>query len=171
MRGQNSQFRLQAARPAPLPPEANMWWWHPGRPGVTTGPRWFMDKLERMDPNLSLTRNRYTNLWQVWMKKPAISNRICWGWQLLFTVSDEDLHRADGATILARLFEASAQKWGGGKEYFAAIERELERDRERYEKSSRQDAIDQSMEVFDHSRISVAMRGQSNGSKFSTYHT
>jgi len=46
----------------------------------------------------------------------------------------------------------------------------MERDREQIEQRQRQDAIDLAMPSYDHSQISVAMRGRSNGSKFSTYH-
>ena len=73
--------------------------------------------------------------------------------------------------FLAALYNASGRRWGNGREYFLAIEREIERDRETRDRARTQEAIDLAMPSFEHSQISVAMHGKSNGSKFSDYHS
>lgn len=161
------QFKMERAKPAPLPPQANPWWWHPYRLGVVEGPRYITKRLEEVDPDLRLVKNQYNGNWQVFLKSPKFRNPVCWGWKFLFPIHPAEL--GDGTGMIARLYEASERRWGSGKAYFDAIRREMEREKEKAEAQSLQDSIDQSMEVFNHSQISVAMRGKSNGSKFSTY--
>jgi hypothetical protein len=125
----------------------------------------FEKKLEDLDPNLAITRDNYNQVWCIWLRAPRFAHKLCWGWKLLFT------EKVLGDHIFARLYEASTDRWGSGKKYFEAIQREFERDREMKEKQSTQDTVDQAMESFEHSRIKVSGCGASNGSKFSTYHT
>lgn len=150
-----------------LPPEANPWWWNPNRVGLKSGPTWFMERLEEVDPNLTVTWNAYGQRWNVWARRDRIRSPICQGWMLLFHVGPEELDNR----VFHRLYSASADKWGSAKEYFLAVESQMEREREKRAKASTQDVVDQSMETFDFSQIKVAMRGPSNGSKFSTYHS
>jgi hypothetical protein len=70
-------------------------------------------------------------------------------------------------TVLARLYSASAAKWGSGQRYFASVQREIEREEEAKEKLRRQEAVDLAMPFWDHSRISTAGKGN----KFSEYHS
>ncbi len=71
--------------------------------------------------------------------------------------------------VMARLYQASQKRWGSGAKYWEAVEAAQKRDKEAEDRQNLQDSIDQSMEVFDHSQISVSMRGKSNGSKFSKF--
>jgi hypothetical protein len=85
---------------------------------------------------------------------------------LLFQVKPRELDER----VLARLYMASAQRWGDGRRYFDAIQREIEREQERKEKFLNQDAVDRAMPFWEHSRIRVGY-GKSSGSKFSDYHS
>lgn len=158
------QFGVEQKRPAPLDPEANPWWWNPGRTGVPSGPPTFTRQLEAIDPGLAITRNNFTHRWQIWMKSPQMAHRVCSGWKLLFPVDELSEH------VFASLYKMSVRTYGSAKQYFDAIERELIRDRERKERSDRARTLDEAMPFWDHSRISVGGYGQSNGSKFSDYH-
>lgn len=155
-----------------LPPEANLWWWHPNRVGVKSAPEWFKEALSKMDDNLAVTWNAYRERWQVWLRCPRLQSPVCQGWKLLF-VNEDGAHRYMplDERLFARLYQASADKWGNGKDYFRAIEREIERDAEKREASWKQETLDIAMESFDHSQIKVAMHGKSSGSKFSEYHS
>jgi hypothetical protein len=62
---------------------------------------------------------------------------------------------------------ASAARWGDGRRYFDAIQREIERQQERTEMKARNDAVDQAMPFWEHSRISTAGKGN----KFADYHS
>lgn len=163
-----SQFKQEIKKGAPLEVESHPWFWNPGRMTVPMGPAWMRAKLAGVDPGLEMTVNNYSGDYQIWMKKPQLVTKVCQGWQLLFNVHPADL--GDGDLILARLYGASRARWGDAVRYFDAVAREMARDEEKAKASELQDTIDQSMEVFNHSQISVAMRGASNGSKFSTYH-
>ena len=158
-------FSLTPAPSRVLGPETSPWYWHPGRVGVRSGPAWFMRDLERVDPELRVTWNPITQRYQLFAPKPGLRSKLVWGWTLLFTFHPLDM----GAPVIARLYEASARKWGNGRDYFRAIEREMERDRETTEARSKQLVVDQAMETFNHSQIRVGY-GRSSGSKFSTYH-
>ncbi len=162
---QPGAFPVQPVRPAIPPPEANDWWWNPGRPGVASGPPWFVRKLDEVDPQLRITWNAYKGQYQLWMPKPQLKHRICSGWLLLFNVHPADLDER----VFARLYSASQRKWGSARNYFDAIEREMERERERKEREMSQRAIDRAMPAWEHSRIRVGY-GKSSGSKFSDYH-
>ena len=160
-------FAQQVGRGPRLPSEAHPWWWHPSRVGVPEAPARYLRVLDRIDPDLRATVNNYTGEICVWAPKPTLQTKWCWGWQLLFKV-----HPSVAPDLVgAHLFEVSARKWGGAKAYFDAIEREMDRERAAQERRSQADAVDQAMEVFDHSQIRVSMHGPSSGSKFSTYHT
>lgn len=158
-------FRLAPRSLRPQGPETSPWYWHPGRVGVRSGPAWFERELEAVDAELRVTWNPITQRYQLFAPKPSLRSKLVWGWTLLFTFHPTEI----GAPVIARLYEASARKWGNGRDYFRAIERELERDKEKQEASSRQAVVDQAMESFDHSQIRVGY-GKSSGSKFSTYH-
>lgn len=156
-----------------LGPEHNRWFWNPNRIGAKPAPEWFQAKLREVDPDglVDIRWNPITERWQAFYKKPGFEHPICQGWTLLMVLQypDGSFMPLDERT-LAALYQASARRWGNGKEYFLAIEREIERDKEREEARQRQEAIDIAMPFYDHSQISVSMAGESNGSKFSTYH-
>ena len=160
-------FGQAVAKPQRLGPEYNPWWWNPSRPEAGRAPRWFADKLEAVDPTLELTWNKLTQRWQVWARKDRLQNPICRGWQLLFIHQDSDgSYLPLDERLLARLFSASADRWGNAKEYFRSVEREIERRREKQHAASLQDSIDRAMTVFDYSQI----KNIGKGSKFATYH-
>jgi hypothetical protein len=105
------------------------------------------------------------------MPAPTITFKLCPGWRLLF------VHRGpDGEylplddRLFARLYHASAAKWGSGRQYFDRIASEAARDREKAEKQARQDSLDAAMPAFEEAQIKVSMFGPSNGSKFADYH-
>jgi hypothetical protein len=124
-------------------------------------------KLDELDPALRVTWNNYKGQYQLWMPKPQLQHKVCSGWLLLFNVHPAELDER----VFARLYDASARKWGSAKQYFDAIEREILRSREKSEANMRQAAIDRAMPAWEHSRIQVSMCGPSSGSKFSEYHS
>jgi len=169
--GRATPIGLPVAKPEKLGPEYNPWFWNPNRASVRTAPEWFKRQLELMDQNLAVTWNPIWERWQVWDRCGRINHPLCQGWRLLFVHHDVDREYLPlDERLFARLYAASADAHGSGKQYFARVMAEMERDKERAEKQSLQDSIDAAMPSFDHSQISVAMFGPSNGSKFSTYH-
>lgn len=156
---------------AAKPVESLSWYWNPGRAGVRLGPEWFRDKLKMLGDELEVTWDAYNERWCIFMKQPRVTHPLGRGWTLLFKVQNADGTFAPlDEQVLGRLFFASQKRWGSGQKYWEAMEREAERERLTAEKDEFQNTMDQSMESFDHSQISVAMRGKSNGSKFSDYH-
>lgn len=165
-------FTQEIAKVQKVGPEFNQWFWHPARVGVRKAPPWFLGPLkDQMGSELDITWNPMIERWQIWSKAPGLSHPICQGWRLLF------IHNGPSGEYLpldervyARLYAASASKHGSAKAYFDRICAEFERDEEKKDARLSQEAVDQAMPFYDHSQIKVAMRGQSNGSKFSTYH-
>jgi hypothetical protein len=155
-----------------LPPESILQWWHPGRPGVRSGPAWFDKKLmEVSDGELAVTWNSYIERWQVWVKAPRIQNKYVNGWNLLFVVQNDDrTYRPLDERVLGRLYSCSMRQWGTLKAYHDAIERVEREETEAREKANWNDTLAQAMESFDHSQIKVGY-GPSSGSKFSDYHS
>lgn len=168
MQGRTESFKVPVQRPEKLGPEHNPWYWNPSRGSVKTAPDSFKDRLEAISDSLRLTWNPITERWQLWDRCPRINHPLCVGWRLLF------IHKGlDGEylpldeRLFARLYYASSDAHGSAKEYFLRVATELERDREKREKASRQDSIDSSMEIFDYSQI----KNIGKGNKFSTYHS
>lgn len=160
-------FRVATAKQVIPPAEANPWWWHPGQAGVRSGPVDFEAKLASVDPDLAITWNAFLERWALWMRNPK--NR--YGWTLLFILKDgEGRYLPPDERCLARLYSASARRWGSAKEYFNAVEREIVRDREKREAKDRADQVDMAMEHWEHSQIKVGY-GPNNGSKFADYHS
>jgi hypothetical protein len=166
--------QLVITKPTIPGPETSPWYWNPSRWGALKAPEWFEHKLRDVDPDhlIEITWNPVDERWQVWYKKPTINHALCRGWSLLFIVRNDDgSYRPLDERTLARLWEASSAKHGSGRQYWAAVQAQMEREQEAARQASLQSTIDSSMEMFDHSRISVSMRGKSNGSKFSTWHS
>lgn len=165
-------FRTKTGPKRKLGPEHNIWYWNPNRAGVRTAPASFMERFQaEMGDELEITWNPINERWQVFMRAPRLQHPICQGWKLLF------IHNGPSGEYLpldervyARLYAASARANGNGKEYFARIVSEMERDQKKREEKSLQDSIDIAMESFDHAQIKVSQYGPSSGSKFSTYH-
>jgi hypothetical protein len=165
-------YTTPVAKKRALPPQANVWWWNPNRVGVKSAPDWFKHKLWLMDDKLEVTWNAYRERWQVWMRRPRLQSPVCQGWILLFINEDANHEYMPlDERLFARLYAASEDRWGNGREYFRAVERELEREKEKAEAQYRQDTLDIAMESFDHSQIKVSMCGESSGSKFSEFHS
>ena len=159
-------------RSGQLGPEFNPFYWNPNRIGARPAPGWFQTKLREVDPDglVDVRWNPIRERWAAFYRKPGLSHPICQGWTLLMKVEEPDgSYMPLDERLLAALYQASGRRWGNGKEYFLAIEREVERERELRERRQRAEAIDLAMPVFDHSQISVAMTGPSNGSKFADY--
>lgn len=164
--GRSNQFRQQREKPKGLPPEANPWFWNPSKAvGSCLPPSYIQRNLEEIDPNLTATWDNYQKRWNVYIRSNRINNRICSGWLLLFAEPQI------GPWTYARLYEADKKRWGNGREYWNAIQRETERKAESAHRATQQDTMDRAMVSWDHSRISVSGYGPSNGSKFSTYHS
>lgn len=150
-------------------PETSPWYWNPNRIGAYEAPAWFMAKVRDVDPDrfISINWNPVIERWGVWYKKPSVNHKLVQGWTLLFVVRNDDgSYRPLDERILARLYEASGAKWGNGKQYFAAIVREQEREKERREAADLQETIDRAMPFFEHSQI----KNIGKGNKFSRYH-
>lgn len=159
-------FKQAVSKPTRIPgPETNPFYWNPNRVGAYEAPAAFRAKLKEVDPDglISVNWNPVDEKWGVFYRKPSFAHKICQGWVLLFQVPPRDLDER----VLARLYSASAARWGNGRQYFAAIQREFERDQERKEMRLKNEAIDQAMPFWEHSRISTAGKGN----KFSTYHS
>ena len=169
--GFKAPVRGQAGR---LGPEHNWWFWNPNRVGARPAPDWFQAKLREVDPEgfVDVRWNPIAERWAAFYRKPNLHHNICSGWQLLMKVQHDDgSYMPLDERLLAALYAASGRKWGNGREYFLAIEREMERDRAAKERRQKQEAVDLAMPTYEHSQISVSMAGQSNGSKFSKYHS
>jgi len=160
-------YRMPQVKRAIPPPESLAWWWHPSRPGVSLGPEWFRSKLDAISPLLEITDDRYHAQWCIWMKKPSVQNKYCWGWNLLFTVP-----RAErlGDHVLARIWNASARKHGDSLQYWDTLRAKQVYEEQRAEQNR---VADRDAAARDWHRNHVAIRvgyGASNGSKFSKHH-
>lgn len=165
-------FRQAIAKPVPLGPEHSPWYWNPNNVEVRFAPGEFLARLHAVDPNLSVTWDPLHDNWLVWARKPQFQSKWCRGWVLLFVVKEPNGgYRPLDERVFARLYEASADKWGSAKEYFLAVQRASEEAKVKREKAALQDTIDIALETFNHSQIGVSMRGKSSGSKFATYHS
>jgi len=161
-RGQMAPFRQEIQTSTKiLPPESLNVWWNPGRAGVRSGPRDFAEKLEKIDPNLAITWDAYRQVWTIWTKNPRVQNKYCSGWLLLFHVEPRGLDER----VFARLYNASAQKWGSAKQYFDAVERELEREKEKGDKASYDELMAQARANYDYMQI----KNIGSGRKFSEF--
>lgn len=172
MQGTGRRFRtggLPLAKPKPLGPEHNPWYWNPNRVGAREAPAWFQEKLRAVDPEreVDIRWNPIKERWVAFYRKPSFAHKLCQGWTLLMIIQypDGSYMPLDERT-LAALYNASVRKWGSGKAYFDAIEREVTRERELKEKARTQEAIDIAMPFYEHSQI----KNIGSGSKFSTYH-
>lgn len=157
-------FRAPVGPRAKLGPEFNTWYWNPYRVGAGEAPISFRQKLREIDPEnlIDVRWNPVVEKWGVFYKNPKIAHPICSGWVLLFLVEPRELDER----VLARLYNSSAAKWGNGRQYFQAVVRELEREKELKDKARREEAIDLAMPFWEHSRISNIGKGN----KFSKYH-
>lgn len=165
-------FKQAIAKPTIPGPETSPWFWNPNNVSVKFGPPDFAKKLEELDPNLKVTWDPIHDNWLLWNRKDSFQSKYCRGWLLLFPVREPDgSYRPLDDRVLARLYQASADKWGSARKYFDAMEREQIRAKEKREKAALQDTIDIAMESFNHSQISISQRGKSSGSKFATYHS
>ena len=161
------QIRLPIPSQTPPPREASLQFWHPNRFGVKFAPKEFRVQLKSMHPDLEVTWHPVRERWLVWYRRP----RISLGWLLLFVVEDSQQRFVplDERTFAA-CYEQSGFKWGSGKAYWARIEEEAQRDRERQE-ADRENHLDQAgADHWDHTKIQVSMRGHSSGSKFVNHH-
>lgn len=162
------QFGMERSKPKPLSPEVITWYWNPNRAGMRFAPKHFRDRLKQFDPELECVWNGHTERWQIFMRDLKIQTKICAGWKLLFPVQDADHNFMPlDERVFCRLFEASAQRWGSGKQYWGRIEAEMERDKEKAEKDRKEDVKSTAGDYFNHLQPSVSMFGPSNGSKCS----
>ena len=154
---------------ADLNPEANPWWWNPGRPGVRGCPDWFQRELDAFDSSgdLAITWNAYEERWYVWYRKPKLNVKHCSGWLMLFPVryTGTNAYMPLDSRVFARLYASSAARWGNGLSYYNRIAYEQERDKELRAASHRDDSGWKARDFFAHTQPSVGY-GPSNGSKF-----
>ena len=154
---------IPVAKPVRVGPEHNAWYWHPNRVGATSCPSDFAKQLAEVDPDLACHWNPVEQRWQLWMRKPSLQNPICQGWMLLFPVHPK--HGLD-ARVLARLYGASARRWGNGKRYFEAVEREILHDKAVKEATWDDQRNWMARDYFKHTQIQVSGCGESRGNKF-----
>jgi hypothetical protein len=162
-------FRVPVAKKVALGPEHNPWYWNPNRVGAGEAPTWFKAKLREVDPegDIDVRWNPVKQRWGVFYRKPSMRHPLCSGWVLLFLAQYEDgSYLPLDERILARLYEASAAKWGNGKKYFQQVVDQIEHEKTSREKQHTQDTIDIAMESFEHSQI----KNINSGSNFSKYH-
>lgn len=171
MRDDLKTIRVAVNKPKPQDDAIKPWFFSPRLAGVLFAPDSFRDRLKsEMGEELDATWNPILERWQLWMKAPQVSNKLCAGWKLLFIHNGPDGgYLPLDERVFARLYSASVAKWGSGKKYMEHILAEMDREKAAYEKKATADAIDASMPYYDHSQISISMRGQSNGSKFADY--
>ncbi len=149
-------------------PETSSWYFNPNRIGALEAPLSFRERLREVDPDglIDIRWHPINERWHVFYRKPGFTHKICSGWVLLFIVQygDGSYMPLDERT-LARLYSASAAKWGDGKQYWLAIQREFEREQERKERNANQQAVDAAMPYFEYSKI----KNIGSGSKFAEY--
>jgi hypothetical protein len=160
-------FKQTVAKPKPLGPEYNPWFWNPNRNGGLYRPTAdFTRKLADIDPNLAVTWNPINERWQVWSRLYKMQHPLCQGWRLLFIHHDENGgYLPLDNRLFHRLFSASADKWGNAKEYFNAVSAQMERERERMKRNNLQETLDIATPHWEYSQI----KNIGKGSKFSTY--
>lgn len=160
-----ARVQVGGSRPIP-PPESMPAWWNPRRAGIRFGPLSFTEKLEQFDPNLRVVWNAYSERWQIFMRRDSFQSKVCQGWVLLFVVAYRDgSYMPLDERVFARLYEASADKWGNAKDYWRAVQRDIERTREKREKDSFDESMTMAMDVWKYSQI----KNIGSGNKFSTY--
>lgn len=154
----------QVGHRGPKPgPETNPWYWNPNRVGAYQAPSWFMKLLHEVEEKLDCRFNPVTGRWQVWYQAPRIQTPICSGWNLILAFDPWEMDER----VMAVLYDRSQKKWGSAEKYFDRVVSEIERDREKKDRASRQEAIDMAMPSFEHSQI----KNIGKGSKFATYHS
>lgn len=168
--GRLAPFSQAIAKPKKLDPEQSPWFWTPGKVGSRPAPAAFAAQLKEIDPEVEAWWNPVSERWQVWMKKPSLARTN--GWMLLFIVKDaEGNYQPLDERVFHRLFSASAARWGNARRYFQHIERQMEREQEAREAANADFARTVARDQWDYSLIKVSQRGQSSGSKFSSYHS
>lgn len=159
-------FRAPLVKPAIPLPETSSWYWNPGRAGIRFAPEWFLSQVRAFDPDITITWDICQERWLVWMRNPKLHIPLCSGWTLLFPVRYPDgSYMPLDERIFARLYAASVRRWGNGKRYFDAVEREYERDREQAERSRNDDVKYSAGEYFDY----MAIKNIGAGNKFSKH--
>ena len=166
-RQQEDTFRVTPATPKAPPIEASLQFWHPQRFGVKFAPNPFRRQLQAMHPDLDVTWHPIRERWLVWYRRP----RMRTGWMLLF-VAEDSQHRYVplDERIYAAIYEQSGMKWGNGKQYWARIEDEAQREHDKRDADREAAVEDVGADQWDHTKIQVSMRGPSSGSKFVNHH-
>ena len=164
-------FRVTPARPTPPPLESTLQFWHPNRFGVRHAPMAFRARLWAVHPDLDVTWHPIKERWLVWYKRPRIRHHLCQGWLLLMVVEDSAHQYVPlDERVFAAVYEQSGFKWGNGKQYWARIEDEAQRDRAATDAQREQYMDDVGAAQWDHTKIQVSMCGPSSGSKFVNHH-
>jgi hypothetical protein len=150
--------------------------WHYFTPGdlcVRYAPDEFRRKIKEIDPRFEVIWHPVRERWVVWanlgtaqVKSPRLK-----GWSLIFTVqySDETFMPLDERT-LARAWDRCGRKHGSFKRYWDQVEAAQDYEYNKRLADRRQHVRDMAGDQWDSQRISISMRGQSTGSKFSKHH-
>jgi len=164
-------FSVPVQRNTPPPVEERLNFWHPNRFGVTVAPTRFRQKLHDLHPDLEATWHPTRQRWLVWYRRPRIQHPLSPGWLLLLVVetSTNEYVPLDDRT-LAAVYEQSGFKWGSGKQYWARIEDEAQRDHDKRDADREQLIDDIGSDQWNHTKIQVSQYGHSSGSKFVTHH-
>jgi hypothetical protein len=161
------QLSVPIAKPKAPPREESLQWWHPNRFGVRFAPDRFRRQLHVVHPDLDVTWHPLKERWLVWYRRP----RISMGWLLLFIAEDsQNRYVPLDERIFAAIYEQSGMKWDSGKDYWARIEQEAQRDKAQEDADREHHLEDVGSDQWDHTKIQVSMCGHSSGSKFVNHH-
>jgi hypothetical protein len=152
------------ARPAPLGPEHNPWFWNPFNVSAVECPEWFQRKLKEVDPDgiVKVIWNPVRHRWGVFAKAPKINHPVCRGWKLLFLVEENGEFIPLDERVLWKLFERSGRKWGNLLEYWLKVEQTIMRDREKADADHKDMVAYSAGEYYDYMKI----KNIGKGSKF-----
>lgn len=164
MQGRRSApFKQAVAKPVPLGPEHNPWFWNPNRADIRLGPSDFRKRMKGMDERLEVTWNPITERWQIWVVDHKIQHKVCHGWRFLFSTDPRELDER----VMAELYARSGYKWGNLYEMWLRVEQEIERDREKADRNREDEVKAIARDYWDYTLIKNVGRG----SKFTENHS
>jgi hypothetical protein len=166
-----NQATIPIRQNAPPPAEEGLHFWHPNRFGVRRAPPEFRQRLHDLHADLEVTWHPIRERWLLWYRRPRVQHPICPGWLLLCVVETSDGSYVPlDDRVMAVAYEQSGFKWGSGRKYWARVEDEAQRERDREQADREQHLDDAGSDHWDHTKIQVSMRGHSSGSKFVRHH-
>lgn len=154
-------------------PEQSWWFFHPGRVDRRLAPEDFRKKLKEIDQRLEVVWHPVNERWCLWFYAPQeIKTARLQGWKLI-----TPLRRSNGEYLpldertLAFCWERLGRRYGSGREYWARIQSEFERDYDKKQANNADTKAHLHGEYWDYTQIKVSMAGKSSGSKFTNHHS